>query len=144
MNQTENTVDTLSPIIMQDVTDLIQTTNSITLTDSSIPSQLYQEAAVKSQSLPVSNSRLANNTQKSGSINLSGSCDCCGKNSGGSCGSKLQNNRDPCCVVVCLKTLETLRQFVERGCCSGAENSLRALALQISERSSSCCSEKHK
>ena len=120
-------VDTLLPTVMQDV-------NSITLTESSVPNQLYKEA----DSLPVSSTCC----QKSGGIMSSG-CKCCGKNSEKSCGVSVQNNRDPCCVVVCLKTLEALKKFLGKGCCSGAENSLYALARQMSERSS-CCSEKHK
>ena len=89
-----------------------------------------------------------NNNVKMDSSRLSGSCECCGKNSKTSHFEAEGNNngtngREPCCVVVCLKTLEQLKNIIDRGCCSGAENSLRALALQISSVKSSCCSGKH-
>ncbi|KAJ9579920.1 hypothetical protein L9F63_004393 [Diploptera punctata] len=138
----------LSQITSPDETNvLVQNTNNITLTEPSVSSDLYQGVPVISQDISENNTRLAynhtnNDIQKSNMI--SGSCNCCGKNSDKSCSSEMQSKKDPCCVVVCLKTLETLKRFVEKSCCSGADNSLRALALQISERSSSCCSEKHK
>jgi len=89
-----------------------------------------------------------NNNVKMDSSRLSGSCECCGKNSKTSHFEAESNNngtngREPCCVVVCLKTLEQLKKIIDKGCCSGAENSLRALALQISSVKSSCCSGKH-
>jgi hypothetical protein len=89
-----------------------------------------------------------NNNVSVDSSRLSGSCECCGKNSETSRFEAESNNngtngREPCCVVVCLKTLEQLKKIIDRGCCSGAENSLRALALQISSVKSSCCSGKH-
>jgi hypothetical protein len=90
-----------------------------------------------------------NNNVEMGSRSLSGSCECCGKNTEKTPYSDLESNnngsnsREPCCVVVCLKTLEQLRRLIDKGCCSGAENSLRALALQVSSVKSSCCSGKH-
>jgi len=89
-----------------------------------------------------------NSNVKMDSSRLSGSCECCGKNSKTSHFEAESNNngtntREPCCVVVCLKTLEQLKKIIDKGCCSGAENSLRALALQISSVKSSCCSGKH-
>lgn len=85
------------------------------------------------------------------SSRLSGSCVCCGKNTEKTPHSDVESNnnngtnsREPCCVVVCLKTLEQLKRLINKGCCSGAENSLRALALQVSSVKSSCCSGKHK
>ena len=90
-----------------------------------------------------------NNNVKMDSSRLSGSCECCGKNSKTSSHFEAESNnngtngREPCCVVVCLKTLEQLKKIIDRGCCSGAENSIRALALQISSVRSSCCSGKH-
>ncbi|XP_021917351.1 metal regulatory transcription factor 1-like isoform X2 [Zootermopsis nevadensis] len=92
-----------------------------------------------------------NNNTEMNSSRLSGSCECCGKNAKektSHCDAESNNNgtnsREPCCVVVCLKTLEQLRRLIDKGCCSGAENSLRALALQVSSVKSSCCSGKHK
>lgn len=81
---------------------------------------------------------------------LSGSCECCGKNTNKTSPSEAESNnngtnsREPCCVVVCLKTLEHMRRILDKGCCSGAENSLRALALQILSVKSSYCSGKQK
>jgi hypothetical protein len=88
-----------------------------------------------------------NNNMEMNTNRLSGSCDCCGKNTNKTSHSEAESNNSgtnsPCCVVVCLKTLEQLRRLIDKGCCSGAENSLRALALQISSVKS-CCSGKQK
>jgi hypothetical protein len=88
-----------------------------------------------------------NNNMEMNINRLSGSCDCCGKNTNKTTHSEAESNNSgtnsPCCVVVCLKTLEQLRRLIDKGCCSGAENSLRALALQISSVKS-CCSGKQK
>lgn len=91
-----------------------------------------------------------NNNVEMGVNKLSGSCECCGKNTNKTSHSEAESNnngtnsREPCCVVVCLKTLEQLRRLIDKGCCSGAENSLRALALQILSVKSSGCSGKQK
>ncbi|KAK7865773.1 hypothetical protein R5R35_002099 [Gryllus longicercus] len=66
-------------------------------------------------------------------------CKCC--KSG--CNSQSSASDQDCCVVVCLKTLEQLKKVIQMGCCSGAGNSLRALATQISS-ASNCCSHKDK
>jgi hypothetical protein len=88
-----------------------------------------------------------NNNVEMNISRLSGSCDCCGKNTNKVSHSEAESNNggtnSPCCVVVCLKTLEQLRRLIDKGCCSGAENSLRALALQMSSVKS-CCSGKQK
>ncbi|PSN44081.1 hypothetical protein C0J52_11920 [Blattella germanica] len=161
----ESSETMLVPVIMQDVTDdLIHTTNSITLTEScgsshsdeSVTSDKRQYNAATG--FPTLSNELAtNDAQRNKSDfseakkdkSLSGNCNCCGKKTGKSCCSGPENNntetndKEPCCVVVCLKTLEQLRKLVGKSCCLGAENSLRALALHVSE-SSFCCSEKHK
>jgi hypothetical protein len=85
-----------------------------------------------------------NNNMEVDANGLSGSCNCCGKNTNKTSHSEAEGNnggtstREPCCVVVCLKTLEQLRRLIDKGCCSGAENSLRALALQISSVKPHC------
>jgi hypothetical protein len=91
-----------------------------------------------------------NNNVEMDSSRLSSSCDCCGKNTEKTphCEVESNNNgtssREPCCIVVCLKTLEQLRKLIDKSCCSGAENSIRALALQVASAKPSCCSGKHK
>ncbi|XP_069688854.1 metal regulatory transcription factor 1-like [Periplaneta americana] len=151
--------------------DLVQTTNNITLTESvgvtqsnypyetSSEPRKNREGCNSDSSIASCSSSFGNDHNESAAKNvensnlletnrISGSCNCCGKNTKKCRDTEVENNnnetsnREPCCVVVCLKTLEQLRRLIEKGCCSGAENSLKALALQVSGKS--CCSEKHK
>jgi hypothetical protein len=157
--------------------DLIEITDSITLTESSTTNSAqtnhsydstnldsWQNTGCSADTLIVPHVLPLNETQNqthsaagnSENNNVAvggricGSCECCGKNSNKTSHSEVQSNnngthsREPCCVVVCLRTLEQLRRLIDKGCCSGAENSLRALALQVSSVKSSCCSGRHK
>jgi hypothetical protein len=151
--------------------DIMQTTDNVTLTESSSSAQtnnLYDSTSMENWRNAGSNvdtlivphilppnemenhceAENLDNNMEVDSSRLSGGCDCCGKNPKTSHFEAESNNngtnsREPCCVVVCLKTLEQLKKIIDRGCCSGAENSLRALALKISPVKSSCCSGKH-
>lgn len=52
--------------------------------------------------------------------------------------SLAERNANPCCVMVCLNTMEQLRMVLQNSCCQAASNSLQALAMQMSRPS--CCS----
>lgn len=58
-----------------------------------------------------------------------------------------QKDLDPCCVMICLRTLKKLHQVIEFGCCSSSSSSdtLKALAIHLSSNSKNtgCCSKKN-
>ncbi|XP_034233454.1 uncharacterized protein LOC117640726 [Thrips palmi] len=50
----------------------------------------------------------------------------------------IERNPNPCCVMVCLNTMEQLRMVLQKSCCQAASNSLQALAMHMARPS--CCS----